>query len=163
MPYLNLPSSSFELAWNLIQERIMFSPILDEAGITRVFITGDPNQTRDMPSYQAPVIVFGARLGPRRWQDESLSQVGNLSVAMRVTLTVPDTGDHLRLQSALERTVLSSCDCDWQSRLIEAGANTGLVLFDQPLNVVPSRGDVVSDMMVLAGQFSVEIVERYSC
>lgn len=162
MPYLNLPASTFEDVWTLIRDRIIFSPILDEAGVSRVFITGDPNQSRDLPSYQAPAIIFGVKLGQRRWQDETLAQVGNLSITMRVMLTVPDTADHLRLQSALEKTVLSSCDCGWQSQLIEAGASTGLVLFDQPLNVVPGRVDADGDM-ILAGQFSIEVIERYTC
>jgi hypothetical protein len=151
MASLNLPASPHAAVWAVLVRALRADTTYLDAGITLVFPEGDRESAADLDDSDAGV-RFTPGVGGARWFDEA-SASSDLRVAVEVSLRRPDADDLLNLQNALLST-LNTISGDLRGDLCDAGANTGLLLFDQPFQPSPAA----DGRLRARGGFSLEVL-----
>lgn len=151
---LNLPAGPHAAVWAVLVAALKADEALSLADIALDFPDGDVDGVRDLDSYPNPAAVaFTPGVGGGRWFDEA-SAVSELRVEVEVSLAVPDAADMLNLQNAL-LTTLNTISGTFRQTLVDADANTGLILFDTPFRPV-DRGK--NGRLRAKGGFSLEVL-----
>ena len=159
MATLNLKNGTRPAVWKVLRETIKADPAYDQAQIGLSFYDGDPDGLADLDTFPSGVMQFFPACGNMSWFDER-SQSGALVVQVEARIRSLDCEDIFNLQEALE-TTLSTVDSPQfalQAGLVNAGAVTGLVLFQQPLRVQSAGKAGTDGLFRLVGQFVVEVL-----
>lgn len=157
MATLNLTTSHRTAVWRLLRAALQDDTVYASAGIDLRFLDGDFEAVADLDTYRA-VVQFVGSSGTASWLTES-SSGASLIVQVRATIASQDIEDVFDLQHALESSLNSLGDLDLQADLVAAGAWTGLILFNQPLRIVPgSKGGPADDgLLRCQGQFEIQV------
>lgn len=156
MSTLDLTTSYRTAVYRVLRAAIEDDEVYSRAGIALQFYDGDPRILADQDTEAVPSLRFFPELGEMSWYTET-SANGALIVHVEARLAALDMEDVFDLQETLESTLNTINDpSGLQTDLVSAGATTGLVLFDRPLNV---SGRLVNDNLIrLSGQFIVEVL-----
>lgn len=159
MPVLNLPTSTYSAVWSIIKARIASNATLTGCGLAILFLDGQTESLADLESYSdTGAIRFFPRFGMLAWNYETATKVA-LQVQVQAIIPQADSIDHLNLQSAIDDAVQPLADNTYQSDMITAGAETGLVVFTQPLNPIASQAGK-DNVMRLQGSFIVDVSKQ---
>jgi hypothetical protein len=154
MATLDLKDSYRTEVWRVIRAAIEADITYENAGIALQFFDGDPGIVADLDAAQSPVLRFLPTAGGVQWHDEGSINAA-LTVNVEARLTVLDCEDIFNLQEAIEDT-LNTLDTAMQQSLRDAGAVTGLIVFNRPLALTP--GVPGADRLFrLTGQFTIEV------
>ena len=154
MATLNLKDGYRTEVWRLLKQAIQDDPVYEDAGIGLIFFDGDPEAVRDLDTV-VPCLRFLPTSGPASRFDESSTSAA-LVVQVEARLARLDVEDVFNLQEVLESTLNTIGDVAAGMRLVDAGAVTGEILFQQPLR--PAVGQPGADNLIrLTGQFSIEV------
>lgn len=159
MPVLNLTTSKYAAVWALIKARLQADTALAGCGLALLFLDGQTESLADLESYASTgAIRFAPRFGTLAWNYETATKVA-LQVSVQAIIPQADSIDHLNLQSAIDDAIQPLADATYQDALISAGAETGLVVFVNPLN--PIANPVGKDnVMRLQGSFLVDVTKQ---
>jgi hypothetical protein len=156
MATLALKDSYRTEVWRVMRAAIEADRTYEDAGIALQFFDGDPGIVADLDAAQCPVLRFLPTAGGVQYHDEGSINAA-LTVNVEARLTVLDCEDIFNLQEAIEDTLNTLDNAPVLQRdLIDAGAVTGLIVFNRPLALAP--GVPGADRLFrLTGQFTIEV------
>ena len=160
MSTLNLKPGYRTAVWRIVKAALEADPVYAEARLERLYFDGDPAGTAltDLDTTREGAILFFPTAGLMRWFDER-SASGALVVNVEARLHRLDCEDIFDLQEALESTLntLDTAAQSLQTELVNAGAVTGLILFQTPLHTVGAKPGT-DNLWRLTGQFTIEVL-----
>ena len=159
MPFLNLVTSPYAAVWSIVKARLDADSALKGCGVRLVYLDGTTEALADLESYASTgAVLFTPKLGQVQWGYESATRAA-LQVTVQAILPRADSFDHLNLHSALDDAVQPLKDSAYQASLVSAGAETGLVVFNQPLNPISAQAGK-DGVMRLQGSFVVDVQKQ---
>lgn len=130
---LNLPESNWTKVWDLVRDRLLSDAALRAAKFTVEFAEDVDSLRGPETIGQGPVLQVFGTIGRWQWHSEQ-KMTGALQLTFRAYLPTLDPRDVFNLQMALANA-LNSVDATLahQQALVDAGAETGLVAWPQPM------------------------------
>lgn len=156
-PTLNLPESNWTAVWDVVRDRLLSDPVLKSAKFTVEFAE-DADSLRSPDGIgHAPVLQVFGTLGRWQWHDQQ-RQKGALILTFRAYLPTLDPRDVFNLQMALANALNSrNANLDHQRDLVDAGAETGLVVWPQPLTPIGRPDQPKQRSLIVVGSAAIEV------
>lgn len=159
MALLDLPDSPYWRVWQLIRDRLSADSGLANAGVRIVYLDGTTDPLNDQECYNEASIFVMPNLGAAQWRYED-SHLTQLTVTFLLQLPRADFQDAFNLQFAIESACTSLFRNDFQKALTDAGADTGLVLFNRPAFTTGIPGQ--NNMLKLQSQLVIDVRRQFS-
>lgn len=136
MATLNLPTDPRTAVWRLIVAQLQADPDLAREVAVWITWTGEDADNSPLFDLPSPALRLTPVIGPQSWYDAA-SERGSLVIEVEAWITGNDVEDMLNLQGAIEGALYpadSAAQWAFQQALVAAGAITGLIEFNDPLN-----------------------------